>query len=393
MPPPGAKANMPKHLRFIGLQARTIRAYRVAVDRFHAFVRHERLCITTPTQLDYAVGEYLNALFQEGDSLAQGGHLLSGLKRFCPGLRVQLPTASQYYRNWQRYHRPDRAVPLSWDLLQALAAVCLTLHYHSVALMLYVGFFCFLRTSEMLSLQCFHLVLHQSRPQITVIIPFAKTSNGNPEVLTFEDVKIHALASKVLQEKPHDSHLWVGHIGSFRSFWDRLLRVTGFSAMDYSPSGIRRGGASWHFLETASMDLTLHRGRWSSNKVAKQYIDDGTLSLAKMVWSRSQTRAVKQLSLKGALLLKRLRQKMKHLEAMGVVFPFFFVLCCLFGSCARLGKMGEMSVLSNLLLPTEGVHSPLPQFSVWRVGGMLVNVCIKIWGYFRFPSIVYDPEE
>ena len=38
-------------------------------------------------------------------------------QQFLPSVRLHLPTASQYFRNWQRLHRPKRAVPLSWDLL------------------------------------------------------------------------------------------------------------------------------------------------------------------------------------------------------------------------------------------------------------------------------------
>ena len=189
---PVGTALMPKHLRFAGLQRRTIRAYRMALDRFYAFARAEHLPLKTSVQLDFAVSEYMNALFQEGDSLAQAGHLLSGLKRFCPEYRLSLPTATQYYKNWKRIHRPQRAVPIHWELLQALAGACLLMDYPSVALMFYVGFFCFLRTSEMLSLQMFHLMYHSHRPQITVVIPFAKTSNGNAQVLTFTEPLVHA---------------------------------------------------------------------------------------------------------------------------------------------------------------------------------------------------------
>ena len=63
---------MPKHLRFAGLQRRTLRAYRQGLDRFMLFAKVEKLPLRTQKQLDVAVGEYLNALFQEGDSLAQG---------------------------------------------------------------------------------------------------------------------------------------------------------------------------------------------------------------------------------------------------------------------------------------------------------------------------------
>ena len=96
---------------------------------------------------------------------------------------------------------------------------------------------------------------------------------------------------------------------SFPSFWRLLLATLAFGEDDYVPYGIRRGGASWHFLETASMDATLHRGRWSCVKTARQYVDQGTLAMAKLLWTPSQRRAVRKHSLKGAKILGRLRQE------------------------------------------------------------------------------------
>eukprot|EP00435_Cladocopium_sp_Y103_P066496 s82_g28.t1 len=40
-------------------------------------------------------------------------------------------------------------------------------------------------------------------------------------------------------------------------------KVFDFRPEDYTPYGLRRGGATWYFLESGSMDATLHRGRWS----------------------------------------------------------------------------------------------------------------------------------
>lgn len=300
---------MPRPLKFAGLQGRTIRAYRLSVERFCAYLRQEGLSVHTNHRLDVALGSYLDVLYQEGDSLAHAGHLLSGIKRFCPELRLHLPTASQYFRNWQRIHRPERAVPISWDLLQAMAGLCLTLGYPRVALMLYIGFFCFLRTSEMLALQSHHLLLHPKRSQMTVIIPFAKTTHGNPQVLMFEDPFVCHLARLLLQELPPATLLWQGQGGSFRTFWHALLEALHFSPGDYSPYGIRRGGATWHFMETASMDATLQRGRWTSAKTAKLYLDEGTMAMANFFWSPAQSRAVRKWSLKGAQYHKRLRQK------------------------------------------------------------------------------------
>ena len=299
---------MPSHLRFAGLQRRTLRAYRLAVDRFLTYVRIHSLPLRRQADVDYAVSEFINAMYQEGDSLAQAGHLLSGLKRFCPGMRLTLPTASQYFRNWQRVHRPVRAIPISWDLLQAMSGMCLTLGYHRVALLLYVGFFCSLRTSEMMSLQCMHLIPDRRSCRLTVIIPFAKTSEGNPQVLVFSDPRVHSLALTVLHARETQDFLWPSSPTQFRQFWIRLIEACGFSSEDYSPYGIRRGGATWYFLATSSMDGTLQRGRWSCSKTARMYIDEGTLALARFLWSNDQKRRVRKWALKGAKLCDRLRQ-------------------------------------------------------------------------------------
>ena len=308
---------MPTHIKFAGLRSKTLRSYGVALERFLQFVDSEELKISSTSSLDYALGEYLNCMFWDGDSASAGGHVLSGIKRFYPQLKMKLPTASQYFRNWQRIHRPERAVPLSWPLLKSMAGLCLTLDYPGVALMLYVGFVCLLRTGEMMSLQCLHLLPHQSRPEVTVIVPFAKTSNGNPQVLQFTDFYLWKLTQSVKRSSDPAKFLWVGSPAGFRLFWKQLLVTLGFHPGDYTPYGIRRGGATWYFLETQSMDATLLRGRWTMAKTARQYIDDGTLALAKRSWTKVQSKTVKKWSCKGTKLLKRLRQVKKFSYAPG----------------------------------------------------------------------------
>ena len=281
--------------------------------------KYEKLPLQNSKQLDFAVGEYLNMLFWEGESVAAGGHLLSGLKRFYPQWRLSLPTASQYFRNWQKIHKPQRAIPISWTLLQAMGALCLELGFPSVALMLYVGFLCFLRTSEMLSLQMFHILLHDRQPLVTIIIPFAKTSNGNPQVVQVKDPFLHLLSKHMQRQVGRKEFLYPGSQVSLRKFWRKMLQCLHFDPSDYSPYGIRRGGATHFFLQTGSLDATLQRGRWVVPRVAKQYLDDGTLAIASLQWSRQQRRTVRKWALKGARNLQRLRQKTQQFGIMGVV--------------------------------------------------------------------------
>ena len=295
------------HLKFAGLQPRSISAYKIALERFLYFARAHNHALPSHVELDHSLAEYLNCMYQEGEAVSAGGHTLSGIKRFIPELRSQLPTASQFLRNWQKCHRPLRAVPISWELLQALASLCWEQGSPSTSLMLYVGFNCFLRTSEMLALQLCHLMPHHSKPEIAVVIPFSKTSNGNAQVLVIKDHNIWRLSRHLKSREQSTALLWAGTSQQFRVMWGVLLECLEFRRDDYTPYGIRRGGATWHFLETASLDATLARGRWSNSKTTRSYIDDGTLTLAQQQWSVAQRRNVKR-------WMKKNRQHWAHLQ-------------------------------------------------------------------------------
>ena len=62
-------------------------------------------------ELDEELAEYVNHLYQEGDSVSLAGWTLSGLTRFYPRCRPHLLTSQFYLRNWQRVHMPQRTNP------------------------------------------------------------------------------------------------------------------------------------------------------------------------------------------------------------------------------------------------------------------------------------------
>ena len=72
--------------------------------------------------------------------MSYSGHLLSALKRFHPSLRLELPIAGQYFRNWQRCYVPSRAVPAHWELVvEAMMGLAHVQGYREFALVA-IGF-------------------------------------------------------------------------------------------------------------------------------------------------------------------------------------------------------------------------------------------------------------
>ena len=299
-----------KHLRYVGLQPRTLRAYRLALESFLRHLKKNDVSQLRVSKLDHQLSEFINSSFQEGGPISYSGHLLSALKRFHPELKLKLPVSTQFYRNWARSYTPKRAVPASWPLVEAMIAVALSRRQPSAGLLLALGFNCMLRTSEMLGLTFQHILLHQGSDSLSIVLPHAKTSDGNPQVLQVTDPGILALSRQLLSSLSRRQRrllLWPLGPHAFRGFFQELLTTLGFPADSYLPYSLRRGGATFHYQATLSLDSTVTRGRWSCIKTARLYVNEGTAQLASLSWTSQQVRRVRQWRLKGL----RLRQVVK----------------------------------------------------------------------------------
>ena len=61
----------------------------------------------------------------------------------------------------------------------------------------------------------------------------------------------------------------------FYSTFKKGLRWLGLEEFGFQPYSLRRGGATAYFRATRNMEMALDRGRWSSARVARIYLNDG----------------------------------------------------------------------------------------------------------------------
>ena len=132
---------------------------------------------------------------------------------------------------------------------------------------------------------------HPKGNGLSIILPGSKTSQGNPQVLLVTDPQLVRLVRRWLHPRSEEM-LWPKGPHLFRQAFSMFLEYLGFAASDYTPYCLRRGGATWHFQATLSLDCTVTRGRWSCTKTARAYIDEGTAQLAHVSWSRAQRKKV-----------------------------------------------------------------------------------------------------
>ena len=277
------KEKMPRatiqHLRFKGIKPRTAKLYKREITKFFTYLTSEGLEIpSTEVLFDEAVAEFINVLFQEGDSISHAGWLLSGFKRFMPQLRHKLPTAQQYFNNWQRDHCPRRAVPMPWSVLRTLAGVAWELGHVDLPLLLLLGFCFYLRSMEMITLSSDAIQVDASRGVTFVTLFQTKTSRQYQQSLVFRNpelAKIVALAKAKLPVGP----IWSFGARAFRLAFASLLEYLDLSPFHFSLYSLRRGGATFSYLRSHNLDKVAIQGRWKDHRTAKIYLDDARAEL------------------------------------------------------------------------------------------------------------------
>ena len=285
------------HLKFKGITPKTSRAYRKEIQRFFTYLSAEKISLPTNTEaLDAILAEYINVLYQNGDSLTQAGWLISGMKRFLPQLRFQLPTAQQYYQNWLRDHVPQRATPLPWLVVKALAAQAWRLNQFDIALLLLLGFCFFLRTTEFLTLPAQNIVVDLRSSQIVLSLDQTKTSKQFQQSLVVRHGPLARIVSRALQLVPQRGPIWRHSPHIFRESFTLLIHHLQLQQYQFSLYSLRRGGATHAYTVGRDLNYVAMQGRWRDLRTARIYLDDARATLVRLAFSPPLSHHLRQLA-------------------------------------------------------------------------------------------------
>ena len=186
-------------------------------------------------------------------------------------------------KTWTTHEVPHRAPPLPENVLKAMVGWSIFHEKFSFGISLLVGFYGLLRTGELLSLQSFQI--HMISPSQPAVISLGLTKSGKrqgaAESVTITELpvlkllwawKATARPHQFLTQKPH---VW-------RSEFSNCLQAIGVERWDFRPYSLRRGGATFYFTKTGSLDRILLMGRWTAIKTAKIYLNSGLALLAEL---------------------------------------------------------------------------------------------------------------
>ena len=199
---------------------------------------------------------------------------MSGLQFQVPGLRGQLPECWRLWKHWGNQEAPVRAPPLTREAVLALAYYMYEWGYQAASLLTVLGFYRFMRTSEILELTAGQVVFTKKKTACHLVLQNTKTSKrqGTMETISVQDAALTAWLRALVAGAPANQKLLEITPLQYRRLFEGALKAVGLPAK-FKPYSLRRGGASHYFKETGSMSKTMETGRWSDVKTAKIYVN------------------------------------------------------------------------------------------------------------------------
>ena len=232
---------------------------------------------------DDSLCHFLECLWSEGEAKSRAADTISGLQ-WHYGTKGCFPGAWRRYSIWNKLEISHGTPPLPSEALFALCAFALEGGHPFVAVTLYVAFHCLLRTGEFVGLQLSQL--RGNRSSMTLVLTDTKTSKRHGAT---EYVNLDCTVARILVEW---SRLRLGHgpliqlsQTKFRSLWKSLVQQAGLDPEIFQPYSVRRGGATFDYIDSGSLDRSLLRGRWQSIRAARVYVREGEEQLARLAFS------------------------------------------------------------------------------------------------------------
>ena len=250
--------------------------YMTALLALFNFWHTQKLFPARPSDIDRAASEFVEAQWAEGEPSYVCNDALAGLQHFLP-LRGQLQESWKLLKTWHKKEPAIRVLPMHPLLLLGMAGLIYKVAHISVPACLLAGFDCLLRSGEIYNLERRDLLFYKTK----AVLKLRETKTGkrtgcdemvvchSPLATTLLKLSCMHLRSrdKVLQVPPKVFRQLFVNAAAVFGIHDRLNIYS-----------LRRGGATWSFLQHGSMELTLLRGRWQSSTTARIYLQDSVAS-------------------------------------------------------------------------------------------------------------------
>ena len=208
--------------------------------------------VTSMEDMDEQISDWIEAQFHKGAPLNVVADALSGMHYFLPSTRRRLPGSWKLFANWRKMEVPSRAPPLPEDLLWALMSKAVQAGQFDLASLLGLGFHCFLRTGELLSIRPMDLLLGDHNGIVSLPVSKGRTRHNNKESVTITEPALLALLHELVlykrESRLYKVPIWVHTGTAFRKALYELFKFFGVEHLQFRGYSLRRGGATAFYM-------------------------------------------------------------------------------------------------------------------------------------------------
>ena len=266
------------------VQPKTKSRYEESYEKFCKFhqLRKDRNSFELE-KVDDLASSYIEFLWEDGAPKSEASYALAALQFFQPQTKNRLVWAWKLFKTWNQIELPNRATPLSPEILLAMAGQAFKWKQFRFGWLLVVGFGAFLRTSELVQLKR-KVVLPQTlkNNEAVLMLDTTKGTKKNflpiDKVVLEEKLPIQALNFLCQGLQPGDSLSQLSN-SQFRLLFKDILEALHLDGMGYMPYSLRRGGVTSAFRQGVPLDTLVTQGRWQHIPTARIYIDAGLQAL------------------------------------------------------------------------------------------------------------------
>lgn len=253
-----------------------------------SFWKETRISPMAWEDIDVAASQYLEFLFSEGFPKGFGSDGLAALQHFIPEVAGKLRHSWKLLKSWQKMEPPVRVLPISPLMVLAIGGACVRLGRISCAAAIMLGFDTLLRPGELYSIRKSNITWARGRAVLTLENTKTGQRKGAQEMVICHSHIANYWLSKALAQKRDCDLLLDCTPQALRNLFFGILEHLAVQGL-FSMYSLRRGGATWHFLQQGSMEETLLRGRWLSTSTARIYLQDAAATLAHLQISPQQS--------------------------------------------------------------------------------------------------------
>ena len=237
-------------------------------------------------ELDQMIAQFVENLWQEGEAKSVASYTVASVQHFLPEMRNNLRCAWRLVRAWGKLEMPERATPFEPFMLWAFSSWFLEQGHYELAFFLPVAFAALLRTGEFFLLHKGDVTFGPDNSEAILSLKDTKgvQRRAGPQeerIVLRDKLAIHCLRHLCQHKAPGDKVLNTSAT-KFREHWLKAVKHFKLEQYHFPPYSIRRGGATWYFRQSNSMDAVVILGRWAQARTARIYIEDAMATLSRL---------------------------------------------------------------------------------------------------------------